>query len=92
MARTRVGFELKSDLNDTVNWGRQWLVDSNAGKTQLNSFDHSNNSVAINVKIDGSALEKKSSFKMMGLCFSFKMDWGSSIVSNAKSAFKKLEP
>ena len=27
--------ELESDLWDTVNWGRKWLVDLNAGKTQL---------------------------------------------------------
>ena len=25
--------ELESDLRDTVNWGRKWLVDFNAGKT-----------------------------------------------------------
>ena len=31
--------ELESDLQDTVEWGRIWLVDFNAGKTQLNSFD-----------------------------------------------------
>ena len=27
--------ELESDLRDTVIWGRKWLVDFNAGKTQL---------------------------------------------------------
>ena len=27
--------ELESDLQDTVDWGRKWLVDSNNGKTQL---------------------------------------------------------
>ena len=31
--------ELESDLRDTVDWGRKWLVDFNAGKTQLVSFD-----------------------------------------------------
>ena len=25
--------ELESDLGDTVDWGRKWLVDINAGKT-----------------------------------------------------------
>ena len=25
--------ELESDLQDTVDWGRKWLVDFNAGKT-----------------------------------------------------------
>ena len=31
--------ELESDLQDTVDWGKKWLVDFNAGKTQLVSFD-----------------------------------------------------
>ena len=51
--------ELESDLRDTVDWGRKWLVDLNTGKTQLVSFDRPNNTGAIDVKIDGSVLEKK---------------------------------
>ena len=35
--------EFESDLRDTVDWGKKWLVDFNAGKTQLVSFDRSNN-------------------------------------------------
>ena len=31
--------ELEFDLQDTVDWGKKWLVDFNAGKTQLVSFD-----------------------------------------------------
>ena len=31
--------ELESDLHNTVDWGRKWLVDFNAGKTQVVSFD-----------------------------------------------------
>ena len=48
--------ELESDLQGTVDWGRKWLVDFNAGKTQLVLFDRSNNTGAIYVKIDGSVL------------------------------------
>ena len=62
--------ELESDLQDTVDWGRKWLVDFNAGKTNLVLFDWSNNTDAIDVKMDGSVIEKKSSFKMLGLPFS----------------------
>ena len=69
--------ELKSDLRDTVNWGRKRLVDFDNGKTQLVSFDCSNNTGAIDVKMDGSVLEEKSSFKILGLTFSSKLDWGS---------------
>ena len=38
---------------------RKWLVDFNAGKTQLVLFDQSYNTGAIDVKIDGSVLEEK---------------------------------
>ena len=82
--------ELESDLQDTVNWGKKWLVDFNAGKTQLVSFDWSNNNGSIDVKMDGSVLEEKSSFKMLGLTFSSKLDWGSYIISIAKTASKKI--
>ena len=34
--------ELESDLRDTVEWGKKLLVDFNAGKTLLVSFDQSN--------------------------------------------------
>ena len=75
--------ELESDLQDTVCWGRKWLVDFNAGKTQLVSFDRSNNTHAIDVKMDKSVLEEKSSFN-------FKLDWGCYIISIAKTASKKI--
>ena len=52
-------FEFESDLQDTVDWGRKWLVHFNAGKTQLVSFDWSNNTGAIDVKMDGSVHEEK---------------------------------
>ena len=82
--------QLESDLRDTVDWVRKWLVDFNAGKTQLLSFDRSKNTGAIDVKMDGSILGEKTSFKMLGLTFSSKLDWGSYIVSIAKTASKKI--
>ena len=82
--------ELESDLRETVDWGKKWLVDFNAGKTQLVSFDRSNNNGSIDVKMGGSILEEKSSFKMLGLTFSSKLDWGSYIISIAKTASKKI--
>ena len=82
--------ELESDLRDTVDWGKKWLVDFNAGKTQLVSFDRSNNNGSIDVKMDGSVLEEKSSFKMLGLTFSSKLDWGSCIISIFKTASQKI--
>ena len=73
-----------------VDWGKKGLVDFNAEKTQLISFDRSNNNGSIAVKMGGSVLEEKSSFKMLGLTFSSKLDWDSYIISIAKTAFKKI--
>ena len=86
----KLASELKSHLRDTVDWSRKWFVNFNAGKTQLISFDLSNNTGAIDVKMDRSVLEEKSTFKMLGLTFSSKLDWGSYIISIAKSASKKI--
>ena len=40
--------------------------------------------------MDGSVLEEKSSFMMLGLTFSSKLNWGSYIISIAKFASKKI--
>ena len=74
MQQLELASELESDLGDTVDWGRKWLVDFNAGKTQLGLFDWSKNTGATDVKMDGSVLEEKTSFKMLGLTFSYKLD------------------
>ena len=65
--------ELESDLRDTVDWVKKWLVDFNAEKTQLVLFDQSNNNGSIDVNMDGSVLEEKSSFKTLRLTLSFKL-------------------
>ena len=38
------------------------------------SFDWFSNNGSIDVKMNGSVLEEKSSFKILGLTFSFKLD------------------
>ena len=73
--------EVESNLRGTVDWGRKWLFDLNAGKTQFVSFDRSN----------GSVLEEKSSFKSLGLTFSSELDWGS-LSLLLKLPPRKLEP
>ena len=60
-----------------MDWGKKWL-------------EQSNNNGSIDVKMDGSVLEEKSSFKMLELTFSSKLDWGSYIISIAKIASKKI--
>ena len=65
-------------------------MDFNAGKTQLVSFDRSDNTGAVDMKMDGSVLEEKISFKMLVLTFSSKLDWDFYIISIAKTASKKI--
>ena len=74
-----------------------WLLNLNliyetlwTGKNQLVSFDRSKNNGSIDVKMDGSAIEEKPSFKMLGLTFSSKLDWGSYIICIAKIISKKI--
>ena len=69
--------------------GKKWLVDFNAGKTQLILFDQSKNSGSFDVKMDGSVLEGKSSFTKLGLTFSSRLDRGSYNISIAKTTSKK---
>ena len=63
-----------------MDWGKKWLVDFNARKTQLVSFDLSNNSSFIDVKMSESVFKEKSSFKILVLTFSSKLDWGTYII------------
>ena len=44
-------------------------------KTWFFSCYQSNNAGAIDLKMNGSVLKEKSSFKMLGLTFSSKMNW-----------------
>ena len=46
-------------------------------------FDSSNSTGGIDVEMDGYVLEEKSSFKVLGLSFSSKYNWGSYIISIA---------
>ena len=82
--------EHESNLRDTVNWGKKSLVHFNAGKIYLVLFDRSNNNGSIDVEMDGSVNKGKQSFRMLLLIFSSKLDWGSYIISIAKTAPKKF--
>ena len=77
--------DLESDLQDTVDRGKKWLVDFHTEKNLLDKF---NNIGAIDVEMDGSIREEKSSFKMLVLTFS-KLDLGSYIIPIAKTASRK---
>ena len=81
--------QLELYLQALVDWGRKCLLIFNAGKTQLVSFDQSNNTGCIDVKKNRSVLEEKSSFKKLGLAFYSKLDSNSYIISIAKSTSTK---
>ena len=49
-----------------MDWGKKWLVDFNAGKTQLVLFGRSKNTGAVDVKMDGSVLEEKHLLRCWG--------------------------
>ena len=53
------------ETGGTEDWGRKWLVDFNAENTWLVSFDQSNITGSIDVKMDGFVIEEKPSFKML---------------------------
>ena len=74
-----------------MEWGWTWVFGSSAGKTQLVSVNQPNITSATDVKMDVSALEEKSSFQILGLYFSSKLDLGSCIISIAKTSTKKNE-
>ena len=50
--------ERQSNLLKTIDCGMNWLIGFSAGRTQLVLFDRSNNSGAVDMKVDGSALEE----------------------------------
>ena len=77
-------------IYETLDWVKKWLVDFNVGKAHLVSFDWSNNTGSNDMKMDGHVLEEKSSFKMLGLTFYFKLDWSSHIISISKTTSKRI--
>ena len=62
MVTLELASEVESDLQETMDRGRKWLIDFSAGKTQLVSFNWSSNTGPFDVKMDGSGLEEKSSY------------------------------
>ena len=88
MATLRVGLWTWILYTKKLEIDGNWFFDFNAGKIQF-LFDQSNNTGGNDVKIDGSVYEGKSSFKMFGLSFSSKLDWGCYML---KLPPRKLEP
>ena len=72
-----------------IDWSRKWLVDFHAEETHLIPFGRCNNTGVIIVKMDESVLGEISTFKMLGLSFFSKSNWGSYIFFIAETYFNK---
>ena len=83
--------ELEYDLQKSVDWVKKWSIDFSGVKTQVVLFDRSNNNDSIDVKMDGSFLEEKSSFKMLVLILSPKLYWDAYLSILLKLSLRKLE-
>ena len=71
--------------------GFKWLVGFNEGKSQLLSFDQSNNNTGtIDVKMDGFVLEEKSYFKIPRLSFSCRLGWALTLSLLIKLPARKM--
>ena len=55
-------------------------------------FDRLNNFSAIDLGVDGSLLDEKASYKMLGLSFSSKLDWDFYTIFVVKITSKKIGP
>ena len=89
------GSNLNWPLNLNLIYETLWTgvkSDFSAGKTQLVSFYWSNNTYSIDLKMDVFFLEEISSFKMLGLTFSSKLDWDNSLSLLLKLPPRNLEP
>ena len=84
--------ELESDLQNTVDWGREWLVNFIAGKTQLVLFDWFNSNGAIHMEMDGSFLEEKYLLRCWGWCSLLNWIEAFTLSLLLKLSPRKLEP
>ena len=67
-------FCIANDFFQSVSVFRYFYLNTVNSRRKSVSFDPSKNTDAIDVKMDGSVLEEKSSLKMLGLTFSSKLD------------------
>ena len=84
--------DLSSDLNRTVQWGKEWLVSFNTSKTKLVSFNHQRNAPDFPlIHMDGSSLSEAPCFdRLLGLEFTPDLRWNTYIRSVAKATGKMV--
>ena len=84
--------KLESDIQDTVDQGRKWLVDFNVEKTQFVSFDQFNNTGAINKEIDKSVIEENHLLKCWECLILLNQIWAVTVFLLLKLPPRKLKP
>ena len=84
--------EVESDLQDTVDWDKKWLVAFSIGKTHLVLFDCSDNNGGSDVKVDVLFLRKNHLLRVWG-SFSL-LHWIGAVTLSLllKLTRRKLEP
>ena len=74
-----------------MDWCRKLLVDFiHCSKNSTVLHTQSDNTGTIDMKMNGCLLEEKLSFQILGLTFSSKLNWGSYLISIAKTVSKKI--
>ena len=77
---------------DEITWLNSYYKAWNTRKKGTKRLKHTESGLfifAIDVKVDGSGFEEKS-FEMLQVTFSSKLDWGTCIISIAKTASMKI--
>ena len=84
--------DLSSDLEQVVQWGKDWFVTFNASKTKLVTFHHKKGSPSFcPIQMDNSVLEEAPCFeRFLGLKLTPDLKWNSYILSVAKEAGKMV--
>merc|ERR1712215_258105 len=87
-----LAYDLSADLNQTIEWGKSWLVSFNAGKTKLVSFHHHRANPDFGaIRMGDSILEEAPCLeRLLGLKFTPDLKWNSYIASVAKEASKMI--
>ena len=74
--QTKIGFWTKLYLLDTAYWSTKVIADFDDGKNNLDWFNCTNKSHFLDLKLDGIFLKEKSSFKILKVSLSSKLDRG----------------
>ena len=88
--RRSMHMSLSEDLQIILDWGTKNLVQFNASKTKSCSLSHKKSNNTHTIFMNGTSLQNKESFNLVGVSFKHDLSWLRHITSIATSAAKKL--